>query len=193
MTVQYSVVCTTMLVSSQAAVLPWPVHLCRESVWWASIGTEGGIIARSQLLLHCRSRRWAQTMHTHTHIIHIYIHTYILAYTHTMNMCIPTQQICRSEAAGFCYCNDIVLAILHLLTRFERVLYIDLDVHHGDGRTESEHCKICFTLHHILTGVEEAFWFSNKVMTVSFHKYSPGFFPGEVFCKHMTHHHNTSP
>jgi acetoin utilization deacetylase AcuC-like enzyme len=42
----------------------------------------------------------------------------------------------RSEASGFCYVNDIVLAILELLKRHERVLYIDIDVHHGDGVEE---------------------------------------------------------
>ncbi|KAL2917779.1 hypothetical protein HK105_202652 [Polyrhizophydium stewartii] len=40
----------------------------------------------------------------------------------------------RDEAAGFCHVNDVVLAILHLHTRFSRVLYLDLDVHHGDGK-----------------------------------------------------------
>ena len=40
----------------------------------------------------------------------------------------------------------------------QRVLYIDIDVHHGDG-------------------VEEAFYTTDRVMTVSFHKYGE-FFPG---------------
>ncbi|ROT40089.1 histone deacetylase phd1 [Sodiomyces alkalinus F11] len=66
----------------------------------------------------------------------------------------------RSEASGFCYINDIVLAILQLLRYHPRVLYIDIDVHHGDG-------------------VEEAFFSTDRVMTVSFHKYDPcNFFPG---------------
>jgi len=64
----------------------------------------------------------------------------------------------KSEAAGFCYVNDVVLAILELLKRHQRVLYIDIDVHHGDG-------------------VEEAFFTTDRVMTVSFHKYGD-FFPG---------------
>ncbi|KAJ1658727.1 histone deacetylase [Dispira simplex] len=64
----------------------------------------------------------------------------------------------KSEASGFCYVNDIVLAILELLRYFPRVLYIDIDVHHGDG-------------------VEEAFYTTDRVMTVSFHKYGE-FFPG---------------
>lgn len=64
----------------------------------------------------------------------------------------------RSEASGFCYVNDIVLAILELLKYHQRVLYIDIDVHHGDG-------------------VEEAFYTTDRVMTVSFHKYGE-FFPG---------------
>ena len=53
---------------------------------------------------------------------------------------------------------DIVLGILELLRYQQRVLYIDIDVHHGDG-------------------VEEAFYTTDRVMTVSFHKYGE-YFPG---------------
>lgn len=38
-------------------------------------------------------------------------------------------------------------------------MYIDIDVHHGDG-------------------VEEAFYLSNRVCTISFHEFGNGFFPG---------------
>jgi len=69
----------------------------------------------------------------------------------------------RDEAAGFCYVNDVVLGILKLREKFERVLYVDIDLHHGDG-------------------VEDAFSFTSKVMSVSFHKLSPGFFPGTGSC-----------
>jgi histone deacetylase 1/2 len=79
----------------------------------------------------------------------------------------------KSEASGFCYVNgilsgffcckpltyaDIVLGIIELLRFKSRVLYIDIDVHHGDG-------------------VEEAFYTTDRVMTVSFHKYGE-YFPG---------------
>lgn len=64
----------------------------------------------------------------------------------------------KAEASGFCYVNDIVLGILELLRYHQRVLYIDIDVHHGDG-------------------VEEAFYTTDRVMTASFHKYGE-FFPG---------------
>ncbi|XP_050391463.1 histone deacetylase 8 isoform X1 [Patella vulgata] len=70
----------------------------------------------------------------------------------------------RDSASGFCYINDVVLGILKLRQKFDRVLYIDLDLHHGDG-------------------VEEAFCCTNKVLTLSFHKYSPGFFPGTGSCE----------
>lgn len=43
----------------------------------------------------------------------------------------------KSEASGFCYVNDIVLGILELLKYHQRVLYIDIDVHHGDGVEEA--------------------------------------------------------
>ena len=42
----------------------------------------------------------------------------------------------KSEASGFCYINDCVLAILELLKYHQRVLYIDIDIHHGDGVEE---------------------------------------------------------
>ncbi len=42
---------------------------------------------------------------------------------------------------------------------YPRVLYVDIDVHHGDG-------------------VEEAFYTTNRVMTVSFHEFGNKFFPG---------------
>jgi histone deacetylase 1/2 len=69
----------------------------------------------------------------------------------------------KAEASGFCYVNgvsrlsnwltvDIVLGILELLRYHQRVLYIDIDVHHGDG-------------------VEEAFYTTDRVMSASFHKY----------------------
>ena len=64
----------------------------------------------------------------------------------------------KSEASGFCYTNDIVLGIIELLRYHPRVLYIDTDVHHGDG-------------------VEEAFYTNDRVMTCSFHKFGE-FFPG---------------
>lgn len=48
----------------------------------------------------------------------------------------------------------------HVFNRYHpRVLYIDIDIHHGDG-------------------VQEAFYLTDRVMTVSFHKYGNYFFPG---------------
>ncbi|RAL62400.1 hypothetical protein DID88_004966 [Monilinia fructigena] len=44
----------------------------------------------------------------------------------------------KSEASGFCYVNDIVLAILQMLRRYPRVLYIDIDVHHDETGPKSE-------------------------------------------------------
>ena len=43
----------------------------------------------------------------------------------------------RFKASGFCYVNDIVLGIQYLLRTFPRVLYVDIDVHHGDGVEEA--------------------------------------------------------
>lgn len=51
-----------------------------------------------------------------------------------------------------------MLGILELLRAYPRVLYIDIDCHHGDG-------------------VEEAFYTTDRVMTCSFHKFGE-YFPG---------------
>lgn len=56
------------------------------------------------------------------------------------------------RAAGFCYFNDPVFAILRLLDAgLPRVLYVDLDAHHGDG-------------------VQDAFAADRRVVTVSIHE-----------------------
>ena len=39
----------------------------------------------------------------------------------------------KSSAQGFCYVNDIVIGIIELRKKFDKILYIDLDLHHGDG------------------------------------------------------------
>lgn len=45
----------------------------------------------------------------------------------------------KDAAAGFCIVNDIVLGIMELQKTFDRVLYLDLDVHHGDGMSPFLH------------------------------------------------------
>ena len=52
----------------------------------------------------------------------------------------------------------LIFYVLIFLRYHQRVLYIDIDIHHGDG-------------------VEEAFYTTDRVMTVSFHKYGE-YFPG---------------
>ena len=75
----------------------------------------------------------------------------------------------RDEASGYCYVNDINIAILRLLSRgIEKILYIDYDLHHGDG-------------------VETAFTHTSKVLTLSFHKYECGFFPGSGSIEESDH------
>ncbi|MDX1711522.1 MAG: acetoin utilization protein AcuC [Rhodovibrionaceae bacterium] len=58
----------------------------------------------------------------------------------------------RDRASGFCYFNDPVLAILSLLDHgVERIAYVDIDAHHGDG-------------------VQDAFHDDARVLTVSIHE-----------------------
>jgi acetoin utilization protein AcuC len=66
------------------------------------------------------------------------------------------------RASGFCVYDDPAVAIAWLLAQgAERVAYVDVDVHHGDG-------------------VQACFWNEPRVLTVSIHEYAPefGFFPG---------------
>jgi len=63
------------------------------------------------------------------------------------------------RAAGFCYINDVALACMILAEGEKKVLYFDVDVHHGDG-------------------VAYAFYDRNDVMTISFHENPRTLFPG---------------
>jgi acetoin utilization protein AcuC len=65
----------------------------------------------------------------------------------------------RARASGFGVFNDAAVAIAWLLQRGRRVMYVDLDVHHGDG-------------------VEAAFLDDDHVLTVSLHESTRYLFPG---------------
>ena len=61
-------------------------------------------------------------------------------------------------ASGFCYLNDVVIAIKYLLQNGCRVLYFDIDAHHGDG-------------------VQFAFYDESRVLTISLHESARTLFP----------------
>jgi acetoin utilization protein AcuC len=66
-------------------------------------------------------------------------------------------------ASGFCIYNDPAIAIAWLLEQgAERVAYVDVDVHHGDG-------------------VERVFWDDPRVLTISLHESGRYLFPGTGF------------
>jgi acetoin utilization protein AcuC len=66
------------------------------------------------------------------------------------------------KAAGFCYINDVALACIMLAEQTKKVLYLDVDVHNGDG-------------------VAEFFYERNDVMTISLHQNPKTLFPGTGF------------
>lgn len=66
------------------------------------------------------------------------------------------------RASGFCYINDSALACLLFAEAGKRVLYLDIDVHHGDG-------------------VQHAFYDRKDVMTISTHQTGRTLFPGTGF------------
>ena len=66
----------------------------------------------------------------------------------------------RRTASGFCVYNDLAVAIKWLLAAgAERVVYVDTDVHHGDG-------------------VQAAFYDDPRVLTISLHEHPATLFPG---------------
>jgi acetoin utilization protein AcuC len=63
------------------------------------------------------------------------------------------------RASGFCIYNDVALAVARARDAGHRVLYVDLDVHHGDG-------------------TQALFWDDPQVLTFSIHETGQTLFPG---------------
>ena len=66
------------------------------------------------------------------------------------------------RASGFCVFNDPALAVHYFLRRGMRVVYVDVDAHHGDG-------------------VQDAFFDDDRVLTISVHESGRYLFPGTGF------------
>ncbi|MBP7528955.1 MAG: acetoin utilization protein AcuC [Syntrophorhabdaceae bacterium] len=65
----------------------------------------------------------------------------------------------RDYAGGFCYINDIAIAIADLVRKGQRVAYVDIDAHHGDG-------------------VQDAFYETDRVLNISLHESGETLYPG---------------
>ena len=82
---------------------------------------------------------------------------------HSANVTGGLHHAMRDRASGFCIYNDIAIGIQHLLDQgAQRVAYVDVDVHHGDG-------------------VERIFWNDPRVLTISLHETGQMLFPGTGF------------
>jgi acetoin utilization protein AcuC len=82
---------------------------------------------------------------------------------HSVNLAGGLHHAMPGAASGFCVYNDIAVSIQWLLDHgVERVAYIDVDVHHGDG-------------------VQAAFWNEPRVLTISVHESGRALFPGTGF------------
>ncbi|MFQ3562717.1 acetoin utilization protein AcuC [Streptomyces gramineus] len=78
---------------------------------------------------------------------------------HAVNFAGGLHHAMPGAASGFCVYNDASLAIARLLELgAERVAYVDVDVHHGDG-------------------VQAAFWEDPRVLTISLHEHPATLFP----------------
>ena len=79
---------------------------------------------------------------------------------HAVNIAGGLHHAMRGYASGFCVFNDVVLAIRTLLDAgAQRIAYVDVDVHHGDG-------------------VQAAFYSDPRVLTISLHQDPRTLFPG---------------
>jgi acetoin utilization protein AcuC len=79
---------------------------------------------------------------------------------HAANIAGGLHHAMRRSASGFCVYNDPAIAISWLLASgAERIAYVDLDVHHGDG-------------------VQAAFYHDPRVLTISLHEHPATLFPG---------------
>ncbi len=79
---------------------------------------------------------------------------------HAVNIAGGLHHAMEGFASGFCVFNDVVLAIRTLLAAgAQRVAYVDIDVHHGDG-------------------VQAAFYDDPRVLTISLHQDPRTLFPG---------------
>ncbi|MGZ4493406.1 MAG: acetoin utilization protein AcuC [Nocardioides sp.] len=84
---------------------------------------------------------------------------------HAANIAGGLHHAMPGKASGFCIYNDVAVAIRWLLDHgAERVAYVDVDVHHGDG-------------------VEAVFYDDPRVLTVSLHETGQMLFPGTGFPK----------
>ncbi|QBX54934.1 acetoin utilization protein AcuC [Nocardioides seonyuensis] len=82
---------------------------------------------------------------------------------HSANVSGGLHHAMRDRASGFCIYNDIAVGIQSLLDAgAERIAYVDVDVHHGDG-------------------VERIFWDDPRVLTISLHETGQMLFPGTGF------------
>ena len=80
--------------------------------------------------------------------------------THAVNISGGLHHSMPANASGFCVYNDVAVAIAWLLEQgVERIGYVDVDVHHGDG-------------------VQDIFYNDPRVMTVSLHESGKTLFPG---------------
>ncbi|GAA1855318.1 acetoin utilization protein AcuC [Asanoa iriomotensis] len=83
--------------------------------------------------------------------------------THAVNVAGGLHHAMPGRASGFCVYNDPAVAIARLLDQgAERIAYVDIDVHHGDG-------------------VQAIFWDDPRVLTVSLHESPLALFPGTGF------------
>jgi acetoin utilization protein AcuC len=88
---------------------------------------------------------------------------------HAVNISGGLHHAMRDTASGFCVFNDAAIAIRWLLDHgYERIAYVDVDVHHGDG-------------------VQAAFYDDPRVLTVSVHQTPLTLFPGTGFPEETGH------
>jgi acetoin utilization protein AcuC len=88
--------------------------------------------------------------------------------THAINIAGGLHHAHPDRASGFCIFNDPAICIAHLKKNYglERILYLDVDAHHGDG-------------------VMYGFYSDPAVLDIDFHEDGHHLFPGTGFAKEV--------
>ena len=131
------------------------------------VGTTTGLVDASHGLGTDDNPTFIDMHHAAAHIVGASVEAFRQVWSgeslHSANITGGLHHAMPDRASGFCIYNDIAIGIQWLLDQgVEKVAYVDIDAHHGDG-------------------VEKVFWNDPRVLTISLHETGQMLFPGTGF------------
>ncbi|MBE7325532.1 acetoin utilization protein AcuC [Nocardioides sp. Y6] len=131
------------------------------------VGSTPGVIDLTHGLGTEDNPTFADMHHASAHVVGATVEAFRQVHSgeslHSANISGGLHHAMPDRASGFCIYNDVAVGIRWLLDQgVERVAYVDIDAHHGDG-------------------VEKVFWDDPRVLTISLHETGQMLFPGTGF------------